>query len=67
MPPVNETKAPESQKPLIAPPTPSQQSWGTIIALVIIVAMIVVGALYAWGKRISDQNALIEQAQSQTY
>jgi uncharacterized protein YxeA len=51
---------------MIKPRTPEQQSWGTIISIIIIVAMIVVGALYSWGKRIAEQNALIEQAESQT-
>jgi hypothetical protein len=50
---------PSSPAPLIQPPTPRQQSWGTIVSLVIIVAMIIVGALYAWGKRIADERALV--------
>lgn len=38
-----------------APPTPTQQSWGTVISIIIIVLMIIVGAFYAWGKRIAEQ------------
>ncbi len=34
-----------------------QQSWGTAIAIVIIVAMVVVGAFYAWGKRVAEERA----------
>ncbi len=63
MPPQNEYKLVPSgseppPKPVIEPRTPEQQSWGTIFALIIIVAMIVVGALYAWGKRIAEERAL---------
>jgi NADH:ubiquinone oxidoreductase subunit 3 (subunit A) len=48
----------------LPPGTPShqQQQWGVIISIVIIVLMIVVGAFYAWGKRISQQNALTTES-----
>lgn len=36
-------------------PSHKQQSWGTLIAIIVIVLMVVVGALYAWGKRIADR------------
>ena len=39
-------------------PSPKQQQWGVIISIVIIVLMIVIGAFYAWGQRIAEQNAL---------
>jgi hypothetical protein len=57
------------KQPILAPRTPTQQSWGTILALVIIVAMIVVGAFYAWGKRIAEQRAIETQVgtTTQTY
>lgn len=49
-------------EPLLSPGVPSQkaQSWGAVISIVVIVLMIIIGAFYAWGKRISqDQyNAL---------
>ncbi|MFM2330570.1 MAG: hypothetical protein RLZZ26_77 [Candidatus Parcubacteria bacterium] len=47
-------------QPILPPGTPShqQQQWGVIISIVIIVMMIVVGAFYAWGQRIAEQNAL---------
>ncbi|OGG48407.1 hypothetical protein A3G63_00150 [Candidatus Kaiserbacteria bacterium RIFCSPLOWO2_12_FULL_52_8] len=35
-------------------PTPKQQSWGAVISIVIIVLMIIVGAFYAWGKRVAQ-------------
>lgn len=37
------------------PPTPAQQSWGALISIIIIVLMIIVGAFYAWGRRIAEQ------------
>lgn len=40
-------------------PTPAQQSWGTLVAIIVIVMMIVVGAFYAWGERIAqDQDVM---------
>lgn len=39
-------------------PSPQAQSWGTVISIVVIVLMIVVGAFYAWGERIAEENAL---------
>ena len=35
-------------------PTKKQQSWGVVISICIIVLMIIVGAFYAWGKRIAQ-------------
>jgi Kef-type K+ transport system membrane component KefB len=42
-------------EPVIKPPTVKQQSWGTIVSIVLIVLMIMVGAFYAWGKRIAEE------------
>lgn len=39
-----------------ATPSPKAQSWGAIISIIIIVLMIIVGAFYAWGKRIAEQS-----------
>jgi|GEM_PF-2452966 hypothetical protein len=39
-------------------PSQQQQQWGVVISIVIIVLMIVIGAFYAWGERIAEQNAL---------
>jgi hypothetical protein len=44
------TKLPE-------PPTPQQQSWGAVISIVVILLMVVIGAFYAWGKRIAEQQS----------
>ena len=35
-------------------PSPKQQSWGALISIVIIVLMIIIGAFYAWGKRVAQ-------------
>ncbi len=40
-------------------PSPKAQQWGVVISIVIIVLMIVIGAFYSWGKRISEEKALI--------
>ncbi len=37
------------------PRSPEQQSWGTALAIIIIVAMVVVGAAYTWNKRTTGQ------------
>lgn len=51
----------EDKKPL-QPGIPSkkQQSWGVLISIFVILCMIIVGAFYAWGNRIAQQNALME-------
>ncbi len=49
-----------------ATPSPRQQSWGTVISIVLIVLMIVVGALYAWGKRVAQERALLQQISTTT-
>lgn len=41
-------------------PSPKQQQWGAVISIVIIVLMIIIGAFYSWGKRIAEENAIIE-------
>lgn len=46
---MNGTLTPPSQTP-----STKQQSWGALISIVIIVLMIIVGAFYAWGKRIAQ-------------
>lgn len=50
----------ENEKsPMPGIPSPQQQSWGTLISIVVIVLMIIIGAFYAWGKRIAEENALL--------
>jgi len=33
-------------------------SWGAIISIVIILAMVIIGAFYAWGQRISEEHSV---------
>lgn len=49
------------EEKLLPPGVPSakQQSWGVVISIVVIVLMIVIGAFYAWGKRIAQENQLV--------
>jgi len=35
-------------------PSRAQQSWGALISIIVIVLMIIVGAFYAWGKRVAE-------------
>ncbi len=37
------------------PPSAKQQSWGALISIIVIVLMIIIGAFYSWGKRLSEQ------------
>jgi len=39
-------------------PSPKAQSWGAVISIIIIVLMVIIGAFYAWGQRISESNNL---------
>lgn len=36
-------------------PSPKQQQWGLLVSITMIVMMIVVGAFYAWNKRMAQQ------------
>lgn len=51
--PVSETA---TKTPSAIPGIPSKkaQSWGAVLSIVVIVLMIVVGAFYAWGKRVAQ-------------
>ncbi|OIO51203.1 hypothetical protein CO131_01400 [Candidatus Kaiserbacteria bacterium CG_4_9_14_3_um_filter_50_16] len=46
-------------------PSPKAQSWGALISIIIIVLMIIIGAFYAWGQRIAEQNALTASTTAQ--
>jgi hypothetical protein len=39
-------------------------SWGAIISITIILTMVIVGAFYSWGQRISQERALEAQLHS---
>lgn len=38
-------------------PSPKQQQWGVVVSIVIIMLMIIIGAFYAWGERIAQNQA----------
>jgi hypothetical protein len=40
-------------------PSPARQSWGAVISIVIIVLMVIIGAFYAWGQRISQNQNIV--------
>lgn len=61
----NDTEAVFGTK-LPPPPTPGQQSWGAVISIVVIVLMIVIGAFYSWGKRISEQQMYTASSTQET-
>jgi len=54
---------PTAQKPGV--PSSKAQQWGVVVSIVIIVLMIIVGAFYAWGQRIAEQDALSAQTSVQ--
>ncbi|HFC10591.1 MAG TPA: hypothetical protein ENJ75_00095 [Candidatus Kaiserbacteria bacterium] len=39
--------------------TVTQQSWGAVLAIFIILIMIVLGAVYAWNKRVASMKSII--------
>lgn len=50
-----DTLLPPANEPAKAgAPSIKQQSWGTLISILIIVLMVVIGAFYAWGKRVAE-------------
>lgn len=51
--PVSET-ATKTLSAIPGIPSKKAQSWGAVISIVVIVLMIIIGAFYAWGKRISQ-------------
>lgn len=40
-------------------PSQKQQSYGALVSIVIIVAIIIVGAFYVWGKRLSQDQQIV--------
>lgn len=49
----------ENEKLIPGIPSQKAQSWGAVISIVVIVLMIIIGAFYAWGKRINQENSPI--------
>ncbi len=50
------TRTPAASSPLPPPgvPSPAAQQWSVVISIVIIMLMVIIGAFYAWGERISQ-------------
>lgn len=38
--------------------TEKEQSWGALIAIFVVLAMVVLGAFYAWNKRVSREQTI---------
>ena len=55
---VPEPVIPATPPSLPGVPSPQQQQWGVLISIVIIVLMIIIGAFYAWGQRIAENQAI---------
>ena len=55
----------EIPKPLPGVPSAKAQSWGVVISIVVIVLMITIGAFYAWGQRIAENDAFVQSAATQ--
>jgi hypothetical protein len=53
----------------LTPARKKQASYGALLSVIVIMAIIVFGAFYAWGKRIHDQGGLVPAATTtqQTY
>ena len=68
---MKETSTPETQNPLVADAPKNAHtvhrnaSWGAIISITIILAMVIIGAFYSWGQRISEQRAVQATLQSE--
>jgi len=59
----NEPLLPQGETQSVTPspmPSPKAQSWGAVISIIIIVLMIIIGAFYAWGQRVSQNNVPFE-------
>ena len=59
-------ETPEAQNPLVKDIPESHTvhrnaSWGAVISIVIILAMVIIGAFYSWGQRISEEKSAQNQ------
>lgn len=64
---LNQINMNEEKTTSLGTPSPKAQSWGAVISIVVIVGMIVIGAFYAWGKRIAQENALVAPTVNNNY
>ena len=55
------------EEKMLPPGVPSvkQQSWGVVISIVVIMLMIIIGAFYAWGKRLEENQQPVVPAVQQ--
>lgn len=51
---IREAPASSMESSSLGLPSPKQQSWGAVISIIIIMLMVVIGAFYAWGERIAQ-------------
>lgn len=64
----NQPSTPSGSVPQQGMPSQKAQSWGAFISMIIIVLMIIVGAFYAWGKRIAkQQNPIVPTLSEEQY
>ncbi|TSA43807.1 hypothetical protein D4R49_02035 [bacterium] len=56
---------PPGETPQPGVPSQKAQSWGVVISIVIIVLMIIIGAFYAWGQRIAQNQAFTTSSTTQ--
>ncbi len=62
--PMQQVGVPSAKSDLVlGKPSQKQQSWGVVISIIIIVLMIIVGAFYAWGQRIAQNQVPAATAQ----
>jgi hypothetical protein len=64
---MTDTQTPEKINSSEETPVPTvhrNASWGAIISITIILAMVIVGAFYSWGQRIAEQRAVQAQLQA---
>ncbi len=62
MPPV--TEAPAAPAPVVAPAMPAKASagsMGTMLAIILVLAIVIIGALYFWGERLSGTEMPTQQ------
>lgn len=62
---MDEKLLPPGETPTPGVPSQKQQQWGVLISIVVIVLMIIIGAFYAWGKRVAQENVLITPTTAQ--